>query len=314
MHFFSIFLATIFTLVTLNAENLFDTKHDDGKNDYEWLEESTRRWSPYRYWQKLNHTAQTILACGEQGDSFVLPDLIALCEVENDSVMVDLTRRSILRNAGYDYVMTNSPDQRGIDVALLYSPLTFKLKYSRSHRIDPPKNLTPSRDVLEVCGTVANGKDLHIFVVHAPSRRNGKRSAYYRQLVFTRIAEVSDSIRAAEHDAQIVVTGDFNDVTGAPPLQLLEQHELEHVSRNATGKNGARHTYQYRGVWYNFDNVFASHALASRVSDCYVMDAPFLLEEDTKWSGVRPKRNYYAFKWQNGYSDHLPLVTQFVFE
>jgi len=73
MHFFSIFLATIFTLVTLNAENLFDTKHDDGKNDYEWLEESTRRWSPYRYWQKLNHTAQTILACGEQGDSSFCP-------------------------------------------------------------------------------------------------------------------------------------------------------------------------------------------------------------------------------------------------
>ena len=119
--FLTLLLSGLLTFVELNCENLFDYHHDEGKDDTEYLPEATRHWTKQRYWRKLNHIAQELLSCSDDG----IPDLIALCEVENDSALIDLTKRSLLRNAGYEYLMTNSPDLRGIDVALLYSPFTF---------------------------------------------------------------------------------------------------------------------------------------------------------------------------------------------
>ena len=133
---FSMLLISVFTFVELNCENLFDCRHDSLKNDTEFLPEGSYHWTPYRYWRKLDRIGQTIIACGEDrcgenlkdkekengsGWNWKLPDLVALCEVENDSVLRDLTKRSLLRNASYEYVMTQSDDERGIDVALLYS-------------------------------------------------------------------------------------------------------------------------------------------------------------------------------------------------
>ncbi|MFC2766956.1 MAG: endonuclease, partial [Prevotella sp.] len=99
----ALLLLSFFTFVELNCENLFDCEHDSLKQDQEFLPDSWRHWNHYRYWQKLNHIGQEIIACGEQGDDWQLPDIVALCEVENDSVMVDLTRKSLLRKAGYEY-------------------------------------------------------------------------------------------------------------------------------------------------------------------------------------------------------------------
>ena len=115
-------LASLFVFVQLNCENLFDCSHDEGKNDTEFLPDGSYRWTRTRYWQKLNRTAQTLLSCAHTEEQFI-PDMALLCEVENDTVMRDLTRRSLLRGAHYEYVMTDSPDERGIDVALVYSPL-----------------------------------------------------------------------------------------------------------------------------------------------------------------------------------------------
>ena len=110
-----------FTLVELNCENLFDVSHDSLKQDQEYLPDATRHWTRKRYWRKLDNIAQEILSCRDDG----IPDLVALCEVENDSALTYLTRRSLLRNAGYEYLVTSSPDLRGIDVALVYSPFSF---------------------------------------------------------------------------------------------------------------------------------------------------------------------------------------------
>lgn len=97
------------TVVELNVENLFDTHHDSLKRDEDFLPEGRYRWTPSRYWRKLNRLGQTIIACGTDTTRWELPDLVALCEVENDTVLHDLTRRSLLRRAGYEYVMTDSP-------------------------------------------------------------------------------------------------------------------------------------------------------------------------------------------------------------
>lgn len=131
--FLTLLLSGFLTFVELNCENLFDYHHDESKDDTEYLPEATRHWTKKRYWQKLNNIAQELLSCSDDG----IPDLIALCEVENDSALIDLTKRSLLRNAGYEYLMTNSPDLRGIDVALLYSPFTFAPIRSYSIRVTP---------------------------------------------------------------------------------------------------------------------------------------------------------------------------------
>lgn len=129
-------ILTIFTVVELNCENMFDCQHDSLKNDTEWTVDGENHWTFKRYWRKLNRTAQTIIACGGDGTDWMLPDLVALCEVENDTTMRDLTQRSLLRKARYEYVMTSSPDMRGIDVALLYSPFSFRLINSHALRIE----------------------------------------------------------------------------------------------------------------------------------------------------------------------------------
>lgn len=307
-------LLSIFTFVELNCENLFDTRHDSLKNDTEFLPTSARRWTPYRYWRKLNRIGQEIVACGVLDTMEVMPDMVALTEVENDSVLVDLTRRSLLRHAGYEYVMTDSPDERGIDVALLWSPFSFRLISHRALRIDPPKQFRPTRDILYVSGEVITGDTLHVFVVHAPSRASGERATRpYRQLVAERLAAAVDSVRQASSDARILVAGDFNDYSGDDALQTLCAHGLTEVSFGATGRHGAKGTYRWRGRWDSLDHIFCCSKLAAHLLECRVNDAPFLLEEDSKYGGVKPRRTYQGPKYMDGFSDHLPLVAVFSF-
>lgn len=135
----SLLLSSLLTLVQLNCENLFDCRHDSLKQDIEFTPEGDRRWTASKYWDKLDNTAKAIISCGTEDGDWRLPDLVALCEVENDSVMHDLTRRSLLRSANYEYIMTSSPDERGIDVALLYSPGSFAPVRHYPLRIKPMK-------------------------------------------------------------------------------------------------------------------------------------------------------------------------------
>ena len=124
--FLALLLSSLLTFVELNCENLFDTRHDSLKNDMEFTPEGSYHWTRTRYWRKLNNLAKELVALGEKGNKeWEIPDLVALCEVENDTVMTDLTKRSLLRLAGYEYLMTSSPDERGIDVALMYLPSSF---------------------------------------------------------------------------------------------------------------------------------------------------------------------------------------------
>lgn len=301
------------TLVELNCENLFDCTDDPLHNDNEWLPEAVRRWTPRRYWRKLSSIGQEIIACGEQTDgSWVLPDLVALSEVENDSVLVALTRRSLLRNAGYEYVMTDSHDERGIDVALLYSPFAFRLLRHYALRVEPPKGHHASRDILYAVGELISGDTLHVFVVHAPSRYGGKHgSEPFRLSVAERICQSVDSIRRNEPQASIIVAGDFNAYANDSSLLRYERCQLVNVSRHAKGNNGARGTYRYQGEWGSLDQILASLPMAACLDSCFIFDAPFLLEKDEKYGGLRPRRTYIGMRYNRGYSDHLPLVARF---
>ena len=322
----SILLISLFTFVELNCENLFDCQHDSLKNDIEFLPDGAYHWTRTRYWQKLDRIGQTILSCGEQqvtnrlseggvnnGKSWQLPDMVALCEVENDSVLHDLTRRSLLRNACYEYVMTNSPDERGIDVALMYSPYSFRLIDSHSVRVNPIKGMRPTRDILYASGVTASGDTLHVIVAHLPSRRGGEKySRPFRMAAARQVAAVIDSIyNNVSVEAKIIVAGDFNDYSYSESLQLLRSKRMVEVSQGAKGRNGAEGTYRYQGQWGSLDHILASRNLADGLIECYINDAEFLIERDEKYGGVKPRRNYLGPRYLNGFSDHLPLVARF---
>ena len=293
------------TFVELNCENLFDCQHDSLKQDTEWLPDGQRHWTPARYWRKLNNIGQELLSCQEEG----LPDLVALVEVENDSVVFDLTRRSLLRNAGYRYLMTQSPDMRGIDVALLYQPTSFRPLCYDYLEVTPLEGMRPTRDILYVQGETMNRDTLHVFVVHAPSRFGGERPTRpNRQLVMDRLM---GAIRLLPADAKVVVAGDFNDYADSPSLVFLEQNGLHNVSRGAKGTHGAEGTYRYEGEWESIDHVLVSSSLLEHVKQAYVNDVPFLLEEEKKYGGVKPLRTFNGYRYQRGFSDHLPLVVRF---
>ena len=303
--FLSLLLTGFLTLVELNCENMFDCQHDSLKDDVEWMPEGKRKWTPARYWRKLNHIGQEILSCQQEG----VPDLVALVEVENDSCLFDLTRRSLLRGAGYEYLMTQSPDVRGIDVALLYQPMTFHPICYDYLDVTPLEGMRPTRDILYVKGETLKGDTLHIFVVHAPSRFGGeKHSRPNRQIVADRVMGV---VRQLSAEAKVIIVGDFNDGATDAALRFMENGGMHNVTAKATGAHGAKATYRYQGVWQSIDHVFVSTALVDCVDKAFINDAPFLLEEDKKYGGVKPLRTYNGYRYQRGFSDHLPLVVRF---
>ena len=310
----SLFLASLLTLVQLNCENLFDCRHDSLKQDTEFTPDGDRRWTERKYWDKLNNTAKAIISCGTENGDWRVPDLVVLCEVENDSVMRDLAKRSLLRNSNYEYIVTSSPDERGIDVALLYSPGSFAPVRHYPLRIRPVKGMRPTRDILYASGRIITGDTLHIFVVHAPSRYGGeRRTRPPRKLVADRLAAAIDSLQSACPDPMIIIAGDFNDGGDSQAVRQICAKGLYDASAHAKGGHGAGGTYKYKGKWENIDHIIVSRRLKSKLRSCTVNDAPFMLEPDDKYGGVQPLRTYRAWRYRKGYSDHLPLVARFAF-
>ena len=296
------------TFVELNCENLFDYFDDEGKDDAEYLPEATRHWTKKRYWRKLNNIAQELLSTSDKS----IPDLIALCEVENDSTLHDLTHRSLLRNAGYEYLMTSSPDLRGIDVALLYSPFSFAPISSYSIRVSPIEGMRPTRDILYACGEIVSGDTLHVFVVHFPSRYGGERySRPFRKVVADRLCQSVDSIQSLNSEALILVAGDFNDGADSPALRQICQKGIQNLTKEAKGQNGVRGTYRYQGEWESIDHILSSRAVYNKVDTAFIHSPKFLLETEKLYGGYRPRRTYNGMRYQPGYSDHLPLVVRF---
>lgn len=297
----------------LNCENLFDCRHDSLKQDTEFLPDAPRRWTPWRYWRKLNNLSKGIISCADGQEDSAIPDIVALCEVENDTVMRDLTQRSLLRNARYEYIMTDSEDERGIDVALMYSPFAFAPINHHSLRPAIKHDGHGLRDVLYVSGRVISGDTLHIFVVHAPSRYSGVRASRpYRLAVAGMICEAIDSLRALSADADIIVAGDFNDYAADSSLVRLCGHGLVNATSEAKGSNGAKGTYRYKWEWGSLDHILVGGPLSRRIISARINDAKFLIENDDKYGGMKPHRTYKGYRYSDGgVSDHLPLVVRF---
>ena len=318
-----------FRIMSYNVENLFDCRHDTLKNDREFLPDAVRRWNYTKYKKKLNAIARVIIAAGK----WTPPALVALCEVENDSVLRDLTRYSVLREAGYRYVITHSPDERGINVALLYQRGIFKLLSNRSYPVmKPHRNSRPTRDILHVSGQLLNSYILDVFVVHFPSRSGGaKASEPYRLAAAQRLKDTTDSLLRIRTRPQIIIMGDFNDYpdnksirkilkAGIPPTETdsLDSRTLYHLLARKGIDDKHFGSYKYQGEWRLLDHIILSGSLLMPGSPLYtaeekagVFRAPFLLTEDRKYGDEQPFRTYYGMKYQGGYSDHLPVWAEF---
>ena len=294
-----------FRVLFWNTENLFDCKDDPKKNDNEYLPEAIRHWTFSRYRGKVKNLAKGIIASGHE----YVPDLVGLCEVENDSCLYDLTRRSPLKEAGYRYVMTDSPDQRGIDVALLYQRGSFKLIQHQSIRI-PSKQIkkAPTRDILHVVGKVVSGDSLDVMVVHLPSRRGGKaKSEPHRLLVAEILKQTVDSLIQIRQNPNVVIMGDFNDnPSSALMKKLCSDGRLVNLMQGQ--KEG---TYRYRGKWEILDQFLVSRNM--RAKNVEILRHPFLLEEDEKYGGDKPFRTDNGMRYQGGFSDHLPIILDLQF-
>ena len=307
-----------FRILFWNVENLFDTKDNPRKNDDEFLPDATRHWTPYRYREKLKKLAKVIVASGEG----YVPDLVGLCEVENDTCMRDLIRFSPLKEAGYRYVMTRSPDERGINVALLYQRGSFKLLHSQSIAI-PYQEVggKPTRDILHATGRVVSGDTLDVMVCHMPSRSGGTgKTEPFRCLTARVLRQAVDSLMQVRRHPHVLIMGDFNDApTGKPMAGVLgampSDGQVE-ATRLYNLMHGLEEgTYRYRGGWETFDQFVVSGSVLGAggmvrcpVGKARILRHPFLLEEDDRYGGDRPFRTYNGLKYQGGFSDHLPIA------
>lgn len=311
-----------FRVVFYNVENLYDTKDNPETNDDDLTPDGQLHWTNYRYWQKLNNISEAISSVG---NGFP-PALVGLAEVENDSVLFDLTRRASLRKHKYEYIITESKDFRGSNTALLYQRDQIRIlsRVSYTPHIDSVKT---TRDILHVTGRVVNGDILDVFVCHFPSRNEGiKRTRPYRIKCADLLRQKVDSLFRVRQKANIIIMGDFNDYPGDISLKdTLRAQQLQSVISDSElynlffdkslMKNRPIGSYKYRGKWNYIDQLIVSGNLLDSQSGTYIINkeacvhsADFLLHKDSeKHGGLKPFRTYSGWKYLGGYSDHLPV-------
>lgn len=305
------------TIMTYNVENLFDTRHDSLKNDYDFMPQSEKQWTKERYFKKVNDIMRTVVSAGEDGE---WPMLVGLCEVENDYVLRSMTEGSRYKKLGYQYIHYESPDARGIDVALLYRTDMFTPLVSRPVGVVLPDDQN-TRDVLYVCGTLNDGSLLHVIQTHLPSRRGGAQATEKnRMTVAEKIRLITDSIFALDNDAAIVIMGDMNDnpddksmvkSLGVMPTggSVYESGRLYNLTWDGFPTEDAHEgSYFHSGEWECLDQIIVSGALLNghlnvRASEKASVFNPWWLKNKEG----SPKRTYLGNTYQGGASDHFPV-------
>lgn len=292
-----------------NVENLFDIYDDSLINDNEFLPGESKRWTHKRFETKLINIYKTIVVAGKGN----LPDLIGLCEVENAYCLQSLIDKTPLWKNDFKFIHFNSPDKRGIDVALLYNSTTFIPLHSEAVPVHFSNTDIKTRDILYVKGVVASDT-LHVFVNHWPSKRGGaEKSEPKRKVAALVLKQKVDSIMATNKHAKIIIGGDFNEsakeealykvLRAAKPVKNDTLINLSFSSRNSG-------THKYRGKWDFLDHIIVSQTIADSNSSYTfsVVNEPFLLCEDPSWTGTKPFRTYQGPRYVGGFSDHLPVI------
>ncbi|WP_280748825.1 endonuclease/exonuclease/phosphatase family protein [Parabacteroides sp. PF5-9] len=324
-----------FRVMSYNVENLLDTKDNPKTIDDEFLPKGSRYWTNGRYIHKLQQIAKVISAAGE----WDTPAIVGLCEIENDSVLDRLVNQTSLRLQQYRYCLTSTSDQRGINVALLYQRDKFGYIAHHSHPVRfASGTIRSTRDILHVYGEIISGDTLDVFVCHFPSRYGGEKESENRRLEAARTLRLlCDSLYNVRKKPQFLIMGDFNDTPGdkslrniltALPYSSFSKQEKENLSPKDqlqlynlfadSDQFRFPGSHKYQGEWNQLDHIIVNKELLDH-SSAMCLDAEtvrlfapdFLLVKDKTWHGLRPKRTYYGFKYEKGYSDHLPLLADF---
>lgn len=301
-----------------NTENFFDTIDDPHKSDNEFLPSSKHNWNSEKYFNKIKRIGQVL-------DSIASPSLPALagfCEVENETCIKDLLAYSSLKNHNYGFAITNSPDVRSIDVALIYDKSFFTLKSFREiSATNPALPENKTRNILYAVLQKQNKGELHVFVNHWPSMRDGESESEPRRMYAAgQLKKYIDSILKHENNAQIIVMGDFNET---PDKQAISK-SLGAVSIDTGGQllnpffplaREGQGTHYFDKEWNVLDQIMVSTSLVSGQGkfkyiskSAHIFKHDMLLYTAPKLKVKLPNRTYKGTRYYNGYSDHLPVI------
>lgn len=301
-----------------NVENLFHPGSDSLNPDREFTPSGSRAWTWEKYRAKVNRVARVILACG----GWEPPAILGLCEVEGRNVLFDLVKRSPLEKYGYRFVHYESPDPRGIDVALLYRPEKVEVLSQARIGVSIPMGDASyaSRDLLHVMLRLLGEDTLHVIVNHWPSRRSGaSRSRWKRIRAASALCEYA-SVNIPP-TSQVLLMGDFNDESADSSMAFLRhcfRPELCSLPLPLPSHEDVGGTLVFdpgTGTqWYCFDHILVSRDLLDSTAPLFtdslyhVFSAPWILEEGDVRGGNIPYRTYRGYKYREGFSDHLPVL------
>ena len=280
-----------------NLENYFDPYDDPATADEAFTPGGEHHWTKRKYEAKRNLIAKTIIASAERFGGR-MPAIVGLCEVENAKVLKALVEDSPLAAQRYRSVHRESPDPRGIDVALLYDPARVRLLDFEFITIKE----FATREILYA--KVALPDTLHVFVNHWPSKYSGaKASEARRQAVCTALLHKLDSLHRSDSAAAVLLMGDFNATPNEPSVMRLT---TEGGLKNITPKKGG--TIRFKGKWEMIDQMLASPAAAQKIGPAEIFKPAFLLEDDKSFMGEKPRRTNVGPRYNAGASDHLPII------
>lgn len=309
-----------------NVENLFDIYDDSLKRDDEFTLDGDRNWNNKRFYKKLNNIYKVIMAIGEWNP----PIIVGLAEVENRFVLNKLVYQTPLKTFDYKVIHEESPDWRGIDVAMIYrasefTPIVYKTIGIRF----PFDSASRTRDILYVKGVLVENDTVNIFVNHWPSRYGGYLvTKPKREFVASVLRQQIDSLFLADTNPNIIIMGDFNDEPWDESLKDFLNAKLDTTDIQPNDLYNLMSVYQketdggtskYQEDWSTIDQFIVSSNLISGKQQLQVLNGEarifnpeFLLEDDFKHLGKKPYRTYIGFSYNNGYSDHLPIYIDLI--
>jgi predicted extracellular nuclease len=299
-------------VISYNVENLFDTINDPSRNDEDFLPMGKLNWNSKRYFEKLDRIGQATTNNGSE-----LPDLIGLIEIENGNVLRDLCANQYFAQSKYSFVWFEGPDERGIDVALLYNSETTEILTANPIPVILKSDTDPNtRDILHVYTKIGDLK-IHFFVNHWPSRRGGQlESEPFRMQAAEVLKKNIQEILTKDPQANIVCMGDFNDypsnaslkdVLGASDFNSPNKSKLFNLmADDEVAKDG---THFYQNEWSMLDQFIVNDnllKLAINQESAKIVKHDFLYY--TNKNGVKsPSRTYVGDSYKGGFSDHLPI-------
>jgi predicted extracellular nuclease len=305
-------------VIFYNVENLFDTINDPDTNDDEFIPEGSKKWGDKRYKDKLNKLSEVLTTPSNKNPLF-----IGLAEVENRFVVLDLIQTGKLSNTKYRIAHFDSPDQRGIDVALAFDLERYYLLHSEAFPVQLKSNEDfKTRDILYVKGLLKDSVELHVFVNHWSSRRGGQSESEHKRLQAAKILKSKcDSLLAIDPQANILIMGDFNDYpTNKSISETLAAKSLEKskasdfINLLAPQHVEGRGTHNYRGKWGALDQIIISPSLKKgnnlevKNNEAHILYRDFLLYEHASGDKT-PSKTYGGPNYYGGYSDHLAVYT-----